>query len=280
MAVDVQSAAMKRLLSALFLLAVAAPAFGWSKQGHQLVGSLAESDLTPAARAEVNHLLAGEPDPTLAGVSTWADEIRAEGNALGERSRPWHYINFNRAGCDYVPARECPDGNCVIAAINAQTAILADRTQPLQARREALKFVVHFVGDAHQPLHAGFRNDRGGNDFQLNYRGKGSPQGEGTNLHGVWDYWLLQSANLDNAGYLAQLRQSPLPQDPALGLDNPAAEWTLESCRLIETVSAYPRKRRINDDYLNQHRPTAEIRVRQAGARLAALINGALDPQG
>ena len=269
---------MKRLLPALILLAVAAPAFGWSKQGHQLVGSLAEADLTPAARAEVQRLLAGEPDPTLAGVSTWADEIRAEGNELGQRSRVWHYINFDRAGCDYVPARECPDGNCVIGAINAQRAILADATQPLQARREALKFVVHFVGDAHQPMHAGFRHDRGGNNFQLNYRGKGSPQGEGTNLHRVWDYWLLRSANLDNAGYVARLQQSPLPADPALGSDNPAAEWTLESCRLIASVSAYPPKRRITDDYLDLHRPTAEARVRLAGARLAGLLNEALDP--
>jgi len=273
---------MKRLLPALILLAVAAPAFGWSKQGHQLVGELAERDLTPAARAEVQRLLAGEPNPTLAGVSTWADEIRAQsrttGNPLGELSSRWHYINFERAGCDYVPARECPDGNCVIGAINAQRAILADASQPLQARREALKFVVHFVGDAHQPMHAGFRHDRGGNNFQLNYKGKGSPQGEGTNLHGVWDYWLLQSANLDNAGYTARLLQKPVPVDPARGADNRAAAWTIESCRLIDSESVYPARRRITDTYLDRHRPTAETRVRQAGARLAALINDALDP--
>ncbi len=278
MAAGVKSAVMKRLFPALLLLAFAAPAFAWSKQGHQLVGSLAESDLTPAARAEVDRLLAGEPDPTLAGVATWADEIRADGNELGERSRTWHYINFQRGGCDYVPARECPGGNCVIGAINAQRVILADPDQPLQARREALKFVVHYVGDAHQPMHAGFRSDRGGNDFQLNYRGKGSPKGEGTNLHGVWDYWLLRSANLDNAAYAARLRQSPLPADPASGSDNPAAEWTLESCRLIAGDSLYPPGRRIGDDYLDRHRPTAERRIRQAGARLAALINDALDP--
>lgn len=273
---------MKRLLPALLLLAVAAPAFGWSKQGHQLVGELAEHDLTPAARAEVQRLLAGEPIPTLAGVSTWADEIRAQsrttGNPLGELSSRWHYINFDRPGCDYVPARECPDGNCVIGAINAQRAILADASQPLQARREALKFVVHLVGDAHQPMHAGFRHDRGGNNFQLNYKGKGSPKGEGTNLHGVWDYWLLQSANLDNAAYATRLLQSPVPADPARDADNPAVEWTLESCRLIASVEAYPPRHRITDAYLDLHRPTAEARVRQAGARLATLINDALDP--
>ena len=282
MAAGVQSAAMNRLFSAVILLAFAAPAFGWSKQGHQLVGELAQHDLTPTARAEVDRLLAGEPDPTLAGVATWADEIRAEsrrsGHALGERSSRWHYINFEREGCDYVPARECPGGDCVIGAINAQRAVLADPAQPLQARREALKFLVHFIGDAHQPMHAGFRHDRGGNNFQLNYRGKGSPDGEGTNLHGVWDYWLLRSGGLDNDGYTRKLLQSPLPPDPAVGADNPAAEWTIESCRLIAEVSAYPPRRRIGDDYLDLHRPTAERRIRQAGARLAALLNDALDP--
>ena len=281
MAAGVKSAAMNRLISAVILLAFAAPAFGWSKQGHQLVGELAARDLTPAARAEVARLLAGEADPTLAGVSTWADEIRAQsrstGNPLGERSSRWHYVNFPDEGCNYVAARDCPDGNCVIGAINTQRTILADRTQPLQARREALKFIVHFVGDAHQPMHAGLASDRGGNNFQLNYRGKGSPKGEGTNLHGVWDYWLLRSANLDNPGYTAKLLQSPLPEGTRLAADNPAAEWTLESCRLIASNSLYPSKRRITDAYLDLHRPTAEARVRQAGARLAALLNGALD---
>jgi hypothetical protein len=259
---------------------VSAPALAWSKQGHQLVGELAQSGLTPAARAQVDLLLAGEPDPTLAGVAVWADEIRSQGTALGRRSLRWHFINFERGACVYAPARDCPDGNCVVGAINAQRAILADRGQSAQARREALKFLVHFVGDAHQPLHAGYRHDRGGNDFQLNYRGSGAPDGEGTNLHGVWDYWLVRSAGLDNDDYAAHLRSLPLPADPAAGSDNPAAEWAMESCRLIDAQAIYPPSRKITDAYLDQHRPLAEQRIRQAGARLAALINSALDPAG
>ena len=211
---------MKRTLSALFLIALAGQAFAWSKQGHQLVGELAERELSPTARDQVQRLLAGEPEPTLAGVSTWADEIRAQsrtpaGNTLGELSSRWHYVNFPGEGCDYVPARDCPDGNCVIGAINAQAAILRDRSRSDEERRNALKFLVHFVGDAHQPMHAGFGHDRGGNNFQVNYRGKALPEGQGTNLHGVWDYWLLQSAGLDNPAYIEKLLQSPVPADPA-----------------------------------------------------------------
>jgi hypothetical protein len=272
MAAGVKSAAMKRLIPALFVLALAGQAFAWSKQGHQLVGELAERELSPVALAEVQRLLEGEPVPTLAGVSVWADEIRAHS--------PWHYVNFPGEGCDYVPARDCPDGNCVIGAINAQAAILADRSRGDEDRRNALKFLVHFVGDAHQPMHAGFAHDRGGNNFQVNYRGRGKPEGQGTNLHGVWDFWLLQSAGLDNAAYVERLLQSPVPADPTLDAANPALEWTLESCRLIASEQAYPpsRRRNLGDNYLDTHRPVAERRVRQAGDRLARMINAALDP--
>lgn len=275
---------MNRILSALLLLTLSGQALAWSKQGHQLVGELAERELSPAAHAEVRRLLEGEPVPTLAGVSVWADEIRAEsrgaGNELGKKSSPWHYVNFPGEGCDYAPARDCPDGNCVIGAINAQAAILADRSRSDEDRRNALKFLVHFVGDAHQPMHAGFAHDRGGNNFQVQYRGRGKPEGQGTNLHGVWDYWLLQSAGLDNAAYVERLLQSPVPADTTLDAANPPLEWTLESCRLIASEQAYPqgRRRNLGDNYLDTHRPTAERRLRQAGDRLARVINDALDP--
>lgn len=275
---------MKRALLALTLFLAAASAHGWSRQGHQLVGELAEAGLSPAARAAVQDLLRDEPVPTLAGVSTWADEIRAasrtpDGHTLGERSSRWHYVNIPRAArCRYVPARDCPDGNCVIGAIAAQRAVLADPSRPRQARVEALKFLVHFVGDAHQPMHAGHPEDRGGNLHQLNYRGRAKPEGEGTNLHGVWDYWLLQSAGLDNAAYTARLRLLPVPADLGHRGDPPGRDWALESCALIFDQAIYPPGRRIRDDYLDRHRPLAEARIRLAGARLAALLNDALDP--
>ena len=279
MAAGVKSAAMNRtlLVSALALALATPAAHAWSRQGHQLVGELAERQLTPEALAEARALLEGEAVPTLAGVSTWADEIRAEENELGKLSKRWHYVNIPGEHCDYAPARDCPDGECVIGAINAQAAVLADRSQPRQKRLEALKFVVHFVGDAHQPMHAGYPHDRGGNNHQLNYRGKGSPEGEGTNLHGVWDYWILQSAGLDNGAYAAKLEAlPPLPADPVPATGNAAQAWTLESCRLIHSESIYPPRRRITDAYFDRHRPLAETRVRLAAARLAGLLEDAL----
>ena len=153
------------LLASLMLL-LAGPVGAWGPQGHRLVAALAWADLTPQAQAEVAILLAGEADPTLPGIANWADQLRAENPDLGKRSASWHYVNIGEEACQYDAARDCPGGNCVVGAIDAQLAILADRSQPVAARRQALKFVVHFVGDVHQPLHAGFGHDKGGNTVQ------------------------------------------------------------------------------------------------------------------
>jgi hypothetical protein len=272
---------MKKSVFCAVLLLFSAHAQGWSREGHELVATLAEARLSPEARAEVAVLLAGEPVPTLPGVAAWADDIRAESRTgvheLGERSSHWHYLNFPRGvDCAYEPARDCPDGDCVIGAINAQAAILADRTRPLAERRDALKFVVHFVGDVHEPMHAGFGDDRGGNNFQVMYRGRQARGGEGTNLHAVWDRTLLASAGLDRAAYaerlLAVIGDPPLPPSS----DNPPRDWALESCRLIVDEKIYPSRHRIGDDYIDHHRPLAERRIRQAGQRLADLLNTAL----
>ena len=273
---------MKRLLGSILLFSLSLPAFGWSLEGHRLVGELAERQLSPAARTEVAQLLAGEAEPTLAGVAGWADEIREDpSSALGKRSRRWHYLNFPRgADCRYEPARDCPGGDCVIAAIAAQRAILADPRKPQAERRDALKFLVHFVGDVHQPMHAGFGDDRGGNEFQINYRGRGARHrdGDGTNLHSIWDYRLLRSAGLSLDGYVERLLASPLPVDPIPDSGLPSREWALESCRLIVDHQLYPRSHRIGDDYVERHRPLAEARVRLAAVRLAALLEQALAP--
>ncbi len=266
-----------RKLAVILLAALAtAPAWGWSRQGHSLVAELAERELTPAALAQVRELLADEADPRLAAVASWADDVR-EADPDGRTER-WHYLNLPRGGCDYVAARDCPDGNYVVAAINAQRAILADAGRPRQERVEALKFLVHFVGDVHQPMHVGYGDDRGGNKFQVNYRGKGAPSGEGTNLHSVWDYWLLRSGGHRTRTYADLLQQSPVPADAAAGAANPPLAWALESCRLITEDAIYPTRHRLGDAYLDKHRPTAERRVRQAGARLAALLNATLAP--
>jgi hypothetical protein len=256
----------------LALSAAAAPARAWGPQGHEIVGDLAARQLRPAARAEVARLLAGEPVPTLAGVANWADELRGTESGPVRTSR-LHYVNF-KDGCEYVPPRDCPGDQCVVAAINRDFLVLSQRSQPDDARRDALKFLVHFVGDVHQPLHASPRGDHGGNDYQLNYRGRG------TNLHAVWDGLILQHAGLPAADYADRLAaQPPLPPDLAGRSGRPAVDWAVESCRIVETGPLYPRGHVIDDAYLDSNRPLVEQRLRRAGARLAYLINDALAPQ-
>ncbi|TWI06242.1 hypothetical protein IP90_00507 [Luteimonas cucumeris] len=285
-----------RLSVIAFLLLSAPMALGWSALGHRLIGELAQRHLTPAARAEVADLLAGEPDPTLSGVATWADTLRDHDPELGRKTSRWHYVNFEPGRCEYQPKRDCPDGNCVIAQIEAQRAILADRGKTPAQRREALKFLVHLVGDVHQPLHASNRKDKGGNDFQVSLRTPLAPESYardryvdgvmGTNLHSVWDYYILGSADLGTGmpaargkqmqAYADRLGALPWPpRDTAATTD--AVAWAEESCRLLDSRQIYPRQHRMDSVYLDAHRALAEQRVRQAAYRLAGLLNATLN---
>lgn len=262
---------MHRTVLLALLLLFPALASAWGQQGHRIVGELAAAELSPRARAEVARLLAGEPEPTLAGVASWADALRDHDAEPGKRTVRWHFINFPRGQCRYAPTRDCPDGNCVVAAINRHFLLLSDRKRSDTERREALKFLVHFVGDVHQPLHASDRPDRGGNDYQISYRG------EGWNLHSVWDSLIVRDRGLDPAAYAAVLRgRPPLPHDPTRASQTPALDWALESCRIVQQGALYPPGHVIRDAYLDTHRPLVERRLRQAGSRLAAMLNHAL----
>lgn len=266
-------------LHSLFLAAALAPALlsfastahAWGAQGHRLVGRIAETRLNPAAKAEVDRLLAGEAEPTLAGVAPWADQLRAKDPGLGRRSARWHYINMAEQQCRYEPEQQCRDGNCVVEALKAQTALLGDRSRPDAERAQALKFVVHFVGDVHQPMHAGYAHDKGGNDFQVQFANRG------TNLHSLWDSGLLNTRKLDDDGYVNVLQRLPrpaLPRRPDIARDAPA--WAEASCRIAVEPGVYPASRKLGDDYTERYRAVAETELRIAGERLGQLLNATL----
>ncbi|MBA2237374.1 MAG: S1/P1 nuclease [Lysobacter sp.] len=255
----------------VLLCVAAAPASAWGRMGHRLVAALAWDELSPAARGEVGRLLAGEADPTLPGIAVWADDLRANDPVLGKRSAKWHYVNIAEQGCKYDPAVSCNGGDCVVEAIRTQTAMLADRTKPRHERAQALKFVVHFLGDVHQPMHAGYARDKGGNEIQV------SIEGEGSNLHALWDSGLLKSAGIDEATYLQRLRKLPLavlrPADP---LPPDAASWAEASCRIAMRPGVYPPRAKIDARYLQAWRPLADAQLRRAGSRLAMVLDAAL----
>jgi hypothetical protein len=261
-------------VAALACLLGPAPARAWGAKAHRVIARLAQDQLGPGAAAAVARLLAGEPDPTLAGVAYWADELRETGTDLGRATAAWHYVNFADGTCRYKPARDCPDGNCVVAAIDRQSAILADAARPDAERAQALKFLVHLVGDVHQPLHAGRGSDWGGNKVQLSYRG------EGWNLHSAWDRLLPARRDLDPAAHAAFLRaQPPLPPDATRGSARRAADWAEESCRIVESPGFYPAGHKLRDAYLDDQLPVAERRMREAARRLADLVDESLAPR-
>jgi hypothetical protein len=271
------------LLAALLLLAPG-PAAAWGKLGHRLVAALAAEDLTPAARVEAARLMAGEPEPTLAGISTWADELRENDPGLGRRSAAWHYVNLGEQGCRYDAATACPGGDCVVEAIREQAAILADRTRSDADRLQALKFVVHFVADVHQPLHAGFARDKGGNTIQVRLPARFIPPyangNPGSNLHSVWDGGLLHSAGLEEADYLARLRSMDLAvRVPSAMLPPAAGEWAEESCAIVLRDGFMPSTPSLREGYYASWRPLAEERVRVAASRLAMVLDAALAPE-
>lgn len=249
------------LIAALTVAASSARA--WGPAGHRIIAELAEQHLSPAAHAQVRRLLASTGARSLADVATWADELRDEPSerALARATASMHFVNFSSSACRYDPLRDCPDGRCVVGAIESYARVLGDRSRPDWERAAALRFVVHFVGDAHQPLHAGYRRDRGGNRYQVRLNGRGS------NLHAIWDSPVLASNHKGWREEARDLARQPLP--PARGTP---ASWAEESCRATRDAGIYPRGHRIDAAYLARMRPLAEKRVREAAARLRDLL--------
>jgi hypothetical protein len=255
-----RAAVLSIAMCCVVLLAVPRPAVAWGAKAHGLVASLAEMQLSGEARVEADRLLALEPGATLASISSAVDDERTPLDAA------WHYVNLPRdAACRYDAARDCPGGDCVVAALDRQRAILRSTASDGE-RLQALKYVVHLVADVHQPLHAGFADDRGGNRFQVQSLGRG------TNLHAVWDVDLVDSWPGGTTALLAALKAASRarsePIDPA--------RWAAESCRIVSSPGFYPGRREISDEYRVTWAPALRERLSSAARRLAAVLNDAL----
>ncbi len=236
------------------------PALAWGAEGHHMIAAEAQQLLTPAARAQVDKLLALEPGATLVSISTWADETRSRETA------GWHYVNFPRdAGCVYVAPRDCRDGDCVVGAIERQEAVLASQASDAE-KLVALKYLVHFVGDVHQPLHAGYADDKGGNAFQVRFEGRG------TNLHAVWDSGLIRAWPGGADALLAAVGAGAAKAADA----STPAEWAEESCRIVAAAGFYPSGRGVDAAYAERMDPMLVGRMAAAASRLAALLNATL----
>eukprot|EP01126_Amoeba_proteus_P067039 TRINITY_DN9816_c0_g1_i6.p1 TRINITY_DN9816_c0_g1~~TRINITY_DN9816_c0_g1_i6.p1 ORF type:complete len:288 (-),score=39.60 TRINITY_DN9816_c0_g1_i6:337-1200(-) len=158
-----------------FSLVVSKPL--WGKSGHEMTAQIAEALLDSNVLSQCSQILNGA---TLESVATWADDIKHEPE--WEWTSPLHYINCPDWACDYLASRDCPQDFCVDGAIQNYTALLAGGTGSLDIY---LKFLIHYHGDIHQPLHVGFTSDEGGNTIH------GTFDGFSDNLHTIWDEYIL-----------------------------------------------------------------------------------------
>lgn len=264
------------LLTTLILAAVpssVAPATSlaaarWGAMGHRLIVEIAWDHLTPATRAAVSSLLAGQP---LGSAATWADSIRPGRRATG----PLHYVNLPAGSAAWHPERYCPGGACVVGAVEKYRAVLAERSASTADRAEALRFVLHFVGDLHQPLHVGDRGDRGGNDVTVTWRDRQA------NLHSVWDSGLLEAWALTEGRYLATLRRRVArmaAEERTAAASGSVAGWAMDGNAVsAEVVYRLPPGNRLGSDYLRRAGPAIDLAIINAGLRLARLLNEALD---
>jgi len=253
---------MKRLIaliSSFCLMFSSTPAFCWDLNGHQTVALIAQSRLTPEASAVIARLLAQEPGSTLVSIASWADEYRDSSNTR------WHYVNFPRDNCHYQAARDCPDGECVVAKIDSFNAVLHSNASDA-SKLEALKFLVHLVGDIHQPLHAGFGYDKGGNLYQIQY------QNDGTNLHALWDTAMVEQFQESPKQLAETITSNYANAVSGITLDGGPAMWAEQSCTIVAATGFYPRHN-VTQKYLQHFAPLAQLQLLRAGVRLADLLN-------
>lgn len=244
----------------------AALPFRWGADGHKIVAEVALGRLSPKAADETRRLLGGQNIPDIA---SWADQVRTQRPSTG----PWHYVDIQITDTSYVPSRDCKNDACVIAAVAAQMALLSDRSRPDSVRAEALKYVVHFIGDLHQPLHGGERADKGGNDVKLTFAGRQS------NLHSLWDTGLLLSFGQSDAQIVEQINaEIGRRKDIKAISGGTVVSWVMESHDIARDVvyRNLPNSLEITPAYVDAARPVIYERLLRAGVRLAALIERAL----
>jgi nuclease S1 len=249
--------------STVFCLVLSAgPAYAWGSKGHETTTAIAETQLTDAARKRIKELL--PQGTTLAEASTWPDKA---GRQIPDMD-PYHFINFPKDANTYDQQRDCELRNCIIEAIAWYLEVLQSPEAPRNEKRLALRFIAHLVGDIHQPLHAGFAEDRGGNSVDVRFNGRKM------NLHSLWDTGLVELEEGTPAEVAVRIQAMAIDGDWQQWQQGIPADWALESLAIVRTqVYRLPASGEIGATYVESARAVIHTRFAQAGARLAVLLN-------
>jgi hypothetical protein len=308
-----------RALTAAVLASAAGPALAWGDDGHRIVGYIAYDLLTPAAKAKANALLAADTDTSLtaadfASRATWADKYRDMNGRKDHyaQTRNWHFTDLELSGPDLssacfgfpllapdVPAADtrAPADDCATHKIEQFRAELADPATAQAERILAFKFLLHLLGDIHQPLHASDDHDQGGNCEKVQL----APGGPTTPLHSYWDTGAVDAgfvafrktkahANATLQDYAAALRNGITKSEAKSWTQGGARDWTMESYQVAVAVAyqlpphpacpptgAPPNPPfALSPSYQKKAVATAKTQMQKAGVRLAAVLNQAL----
>jgi hypothetical protein len=269
-------------------------AAAWGDEGHQVIALIAEHYLTPEARTRVAALLEGDASGLvardIAHEATWADRYRdSDRDSTRERylgTREWHFVDLELEGADLAaachgrpplppatPASRGPAEDCVVDKIEQFSAELRDPRTGEDERRLALEFLLHFVGDVHQPLHAGDDHDQGGNSIRVEGPGHES-------LHHEWDVELVRRLGKDDVEIAGMLIARISPADRSRWQRGSAADWAMETYGIAK-AHAYgllpppsgDGGHRLTDAYVEDATRVTGEQLSKAGVRLAWLLN-------
>ena len=264
-----QAGSVKALRGVVFIVLSAGRLFGWGGEGHRLVARIASAQLTPTAKAQVSAILG--PAQTLMSIASWADDVRRQRTETG----PWHYVDIPITVKHLDMARDCPKGDCVLTKITEFRKTLADPATPAEQRREALMFLVHFVGDMHQPLHCSDNKDKGGNDVKVVFFGNPS------NLHSVWDSGLIGRMKKSEEQLFTEL-SAESQKHARRWAKGTVEDWAEQSHKAAQKV-VYGRLPKgaaspvaLDATYERSADPLIIAQLEKAGARLARVLNEAL----
>jgi len=255
------------LLAAGWLLCSAQATLAWGPEGHRVIGAIALDGIDGHTFSALAEILGTHDREQMVEWCNWPDDYRA--TEEGRWSGPQHYINMVPGASEYERERDCPDGMCVTEAIGHYAGELGNAELDAVQRRQAFGRVCHFVGDLHQPLHAGFGDDRGGNEFAIIY------QGEPSDLHTLWDHLLIEerTGSWFELYFLARQRPAPVAGGTWRAADT--VRWTNES-HAFAAREAYPQGSSISDEFADRTWSRALDQLSLGGARLAKTLEATL----
>jgi len=252
------------LLLGCILCGYSSYSLAWGQDGHSAIGILAMDQLNPDARKELENIIGSLDERAMIKACNWPDDVRETDG--WEWTVPQHYINIPRGDIQYQQSRDCPTQQCATEAIKDYAGELADDQASGEERWQAFAWLCHLTADLHQPLHAGFADDRGGNDVDVIFKGKQM------NLHRFWDSELIYQHAGSWQNLVSLLGTTAEIKSDSNWTRLMVNGWTSDSHQLA-TYSVYPETKNINEIYLQKSWLLTQQQISLAASRLALIIN-------